>query len=159
MPTANQLVKNPASGFANSCSRIWQNTADNTMENKTKYVFHLPCYMILGGKRISLTLNWYRNAHYMLLNKTKRAYFPTKIAPFKAKKIHVDYTLHLSPSRKTDFMNWVTVADKYFLDWLVGIGFLPDDNCANYGSMSASVIIDKALEESYIVAEVTVLTV
>ena len=95
----------------------------------------------------------------MLLNKTKRAYFPTKIAPFKAKKIHVDYTLHLSSARKTDLMNWERTADKYFLDWLVDMGYIPDDNCTNYCSMSAVAIIDNTIEESYIVAEVTVLMV
>lgn len=127
------------------------------MVKQSKYTFFLPCYMQIGRKRISLNLNWYRNAHYMLLNKTKQAYCPTRFGRFKASRVHIDYTLVLDTNRRTDFMNWITIADKYFLDWLVSSEMIPDDCVKNYGSLSASAVIDTEAKESYILAVVFVL--
>lgn len=123
-----------------------------------KIVYFLPCYMHINGKKISLTLNWYRNAHFQLLNKVKQAYFPTNIVKgFKAKKILISYTLRWNNHRKTDFMNWVAIADKFFLDWLVNMGFIPEDNIKNYRCMSATIEEDHLLPEPQLIAEVTIL--
>ena len=120
------------------------------------YTFHLPIYLTLA-KRISLNLNWYRNAHYQTLNKTKQSYAPTKLSMFNADKIRVSYTLVWNNNRRTDFMNWIAVADKYFLDWLVSMGCIPDDDIKHYVGMSVSVRVDTSVKESYIIAEVEVL--
>ena len=121
------------------------------------YHFALPCYIYLGNKKLSLNLNWYRNAHYQTLNKTKQSYAPTKLSMFKADKIRVSYTLVWNNNRRTDFMNWIAVADKYFLDWLVSMWCIPDDDFKHYVGMSVSVRVDTSVKESYIIAEVEVL--
>lgn len=120
------------------------------------YDFILPCYVFVGYKKISLNMNWYRNAHYMTLNASKRAYYPKGDA-FKANKISVEYKLVLNSNRRTDFMNWIAIADKYFLDALVTVGCISDDCVKNYASMAASCEIDKSAKEPYISARVTVL--
>ena len=121
------------------------------------YNFALPCYLYLGSKKLSLNLNWYRNAHYQTLNKTKQSYAPIKVAMFRADKIRVSYTLVWNSNRRTDFMNWIAVADKYFLDWLVSMGCITDDDLKHYVGMSVSVRVDTSVKESYIIAEVEVL--
>ena len=120
-------------------------------------VFALPCYLYLGNKKLSLNLNWYRNAHYQTLNKTKRLYEPISGDVFNAGKIRVNYTLVWNNNRRTDFMNWIAIADKYFLDWLVGMGCIPDDDLKHYVGMSVSVRVDTSVKESYIKADVEVL--
>ena len=120
------------------------------------HTFHLPCYLTLA-KRISLNLNWYRNAHYQTLNKTKRLYEPISGEVFNADKIRVSYTLVWNNNRRTDFMNWIAVADKYFLDWLISMGCIPDDDLKHYVGISVSVRVDTSVKESYIIAEVEVL--
>lgn len=125
---------------------------------REKFTYVLPCYMELGKKKISLTLNWYRNAHFQVLNKTKSLWSPTLgLQMFNAKKIHVSYTLYWNSNRRTDFMNWIVIADKYFLDWLVTMGCIPDDCIKNYHSMDASMDYNKMLLDSEIHSEVTIL--
>lgn len=122
-----------------------------------EYIFELPCYMFVGGNKMSLNLNWYRNAHYHTMNKTKQTYRPSNVILFKAKKISVEYTFVWNNNRRTDFMNWVSIADKYFLDWLVTWKCIPDDCIDNYNSMSVKVVKDTSAKESYIRAKVSVL--
>jgi hypothetical protein len=119
------------------------------------HTFQLPIYLTLS-KRISLNLNWYRNAHYQALNKTKQAYCPIKLSMFKADKIRVNYTLVWNNNRRTDFMNWIAVADKYFLDWLVGMGCIPDDDVKHYDACTVACRVDTTVNESYIIAEVEI---
>ena len=122
-----------------------------------QYEFELPCYMFVGSKKISLNLNWYRNAHYQELNKTKQTYSPCNVVLFKAKKINIEYTFVWNSNRRTDFMNWITIADKYFLDWLVKWNCLKDDCIDNYNAVSVSVIKDSSAKESFIRAKVMVI--
>ena len=122
---------------------------------KTRHTFHLPIYMELG-KKISLNLNWYRNAHHFTLNNTKQAYYPISGERFKADKIRVHYTLVWNSNRRTDFMNWIAVADKYFLDWLVTWGCIPDDDLKHYDACTVACRVDRTVKESYIIAEVEV---
>ena len=119
--------------------------------------FSLPCYIHIGNKKISLNLNWYRNAHFQILNKTKQLYFPISFEKFKAENIAVSYCLIWNSARRTDLMNWIAVADKYFMDWLVASRCIPDDNISIYGDVSASVVVDKTIKESYIRATVKII--
>lgn len=118
--------------------------------------FVLPCYMMIGNKRISLNLNWYRNAHFQLLNKVKQAFWPLESVQFRADRIEITYTLVWNNRRRTDRMNWIAVADKFFLDWLVERGYMVDDDLTRYSSTTARQIIDPDAAESHIVAEVTI---
>lgn len=120
------------------------------------HTFELPCYIYIGNKKIALNMNWYRNAHYMLLNASKRAYYP-KGDIFKAEKISIAYRLVLNNNRRTDLMNWIAIADKYFLDVLVEMKCIPDDCAKHYASMSASCEVNTHAKESHIIAEVTVI--
>jgi hypothetical protein len=123
-------------------------------------VFELPCHVIIGSKNpktIPLNMNWYRNAHYQITNKVKQAYQPIKGEWFEAKKIAVSYTLHLPNNRRTDLMNWLSIADKFFLDWLVTNGCLYDDGIKQYPKVSGSASVEKGIPETYITAEVQIL--
>ena len=103
------------------------------------YRFELPLYSMIGKKKIPLNLNWYRNAHYRALSQVKREYWPIQSQPFKAEKISIQYELILSTNRRSDAQNWLSIADKFFLDWLVARGYIKDDCTAHYsqGSWSA----------------------
>jgi hypothetical protein len=121
-------------------------------------IFKLPCYIHIGYEKVPLNLNWYRNAHFQLLNKTKQAYYPDLFVPlFKASEISISYTLVWNSKRRTDLMNWIAVADKYFLDWLVAQGYIPDDSLNYYHEVSASAKINTTVKSSYIIAEVKVI--
>ena len=120
------------------------------------HTFHLPIYLQLG-KRISLNLNWYRNAHHFTLNNTKQAYYPISGERFKADKIAVKFILVWNSKRRTDRNNWTGIADKYFLDWLVVNGCIPDDDLDHYVSTTYRHVIDTAEKESYIIAEVEII--
>jgi len=107
----------------------------------------LPLYVVIGvkkPKKISLTLNWYRNAHFHVSNSVKANYSPIDLMPFHASKISIDYTLVLSSKKRTDAQNWISVADKFFLDWLVQNGMIHDDDFSVYSSGSWKVITDSS---------------
>lgn len=127
-----------------------------SMQNKTA-CFILPCYIHIGSKKISLNLNWYRNAHYMILAKAKETFYPIKWESFKAKKISVKYTLVLSDNKRTDVMNWITIVDKFFMDWLVNNGYMKDDSSKECAAIQIESAVNKAAVEKYITAEVTIL--
>jgi hypothetical protein len=124
---------------------------------KDSFIFELPCYVYLGDKKISLNLNWYRNAHFQLLNKTKQNYFPLKFEKFHAEKISIEYLLIWNSNRRTDLMNWISIADKYFMDWLVGLGYISDDCLTKCPEIYATCKIDTSIKESYIQAKVIIL--
>lgn len=95
-----------------------------------KYNFILPCaarHGIAKPKRIPYNLNWYRNAHFRLLSQIKKDFEPLFAEPFKADQIKIYYELRLTKHR-TDVMNWVSVVDKFFCDWLTAKGMIPDDD-------------------------------
>lgn len=122
-----------------------------------RVVYALPCYIQLRGKKISLNLNWYRNAHFQTLNQTKQAYRPISGKPFRADHIAVQYKLFLASKRRTDLMNWVSIADKYFMDFLVVSGYIPDDCFTHCAEVSASAELASGISENYILATVTIL--
>ena len=121
-----------------------------------EYTFILPCYMQLDNKKISLTLNWYRNAHHYILNNVKQSWRPVSFpSQFNASQITIDYTLILCDNRRTDAMNWISVADKFFSDWLTGNGYIIDDCASVYTGGSFKVLRDTSLSAYQIVAKVT----
>jgi len=122
------------------------------------FTFQLPCYMFVGKKRISLNMNWYRNAHYQTMAKVKRDFSPVYPFPrFRAEKIAVRYTLVCKTKRRTDRMNWIAVVDKFFMDWLVNGGYIPDDDIAHYIETSSTAIHDSGAPENYVIADVYVI--
>jgi len=124
----------------------------------SEHEFILPCYMWVGVKKprkISLTLNWYRNAFAHTNNAIKQAYAPVKgSAGFKASRVRIHYHLFLASGARTDVMNWISVADKFFSDWLVGQGVVKDDGFRYMGSGGWDCSIDRSAPENYIKATV-----
>lgn len=119
------------------------------------YIFELPLYVMHGNKKISLTLNWYRNAHYHQSNKIKSEYQPIGPHTFVARQITVRYTLILCDKRRTDAQNWIAVADKFFLDWLVKNGMIQDDDCSVYSGGSWRVERDISQDHHRLLAYVS----
>lgn len=87
------------------------------------------------GKFI-FNLNNYRNACFMKLNNSKKAYkaeMEAQIAQLPAlTKIAVRFTLYPKTHRRTDTPNVCAIHDKYFMDALVEFGKLPDDTFEYY---------------------------
>jgi hypothetical protein len=118
--------------------------------------FILPCKIEIASKKYSLNLNWYRNAHFQTLAKVKRAFapigLPAKINRFES--CTIVYTLNIPDKRRTDAMNWISVIDKFFLDWMVSVAILPDDNASVYTAGAWCVTHDKN-QPLQVVAEIT----
>lgn len=87
---------------------------------------------ISKNKSLALNLNVYRNAHFQSLNKAKvnfKAHMAEQIEPITPmNKVHVKYILFVGSKRLLDIANVCTVVDKFFMDALVEMGKLPDDN-------------------------------
>lgn len=91
-------------------------------------------YVKVGNKKIALNLNTYRNLHYQVNNKAKRIFkkklldeYP-ELATIKAYRVNINYVIYPNNYRKFDTMNVISIVDKYFLDALVEIGCIPDDD-------------------------------
>lgn len=123
-----------------------------------KYTFKLPCHIVVGvkkQKRLPININWYRNAHHFTTSLVKRDFYPIgKIVKFHADKISVHYILVLNNNRKTDLMNWISVIDKFFMDWLVINNYIPDDNTKIVKHVEADSMILANEPESYVIAEI-----
>ena len=116
----------------------------------------LPLSVYIGKKKHSLSMNVYRNLHYRSLSKIKKDYDGLlSFDAFKADKIRVNYDVYFKDKRKRDVMNFVSVADKFFLDCLVKRGCIPDDNynIVSYGPIEFM----GYAEENYIIARVEVI--
>lgn len=95
----------------------------------------VPVYHTLGIKKpktIFLSLNWYRNAHFMINNKVKQdiediiiSQLPTN--PPKLTNYQAIYTYHYK-SRTSDLPNVCALTSKYINDALKSKGLIPDDN-------------------------------
>ncbi len=83
-------------------------------------------------KRISLSLNTYRNLHYMVSNQVKRAFkelLATQIEPLpKFGCIELWFDFYPKSKQRSDLGNWTSICEKFFLDALVEAGKLEDDN-------------------------------
>ena len=84
-----------------------------------------------AGKRIPLNLNVYRNTHYRALNDMKKAYKETVREQIQ-EIIKVTWPVKLQYryflARRADVGNFHSVVEKFFLDALVELGRLPDDD-------------------------------
>ena len=84
-----------------------------------------------GGRRIYLNLNWYRNVHFQINNQAKLQY-KTEMLPQLSRlarltwPVKIKYRYYLR--QKCDVGNIHAVVEKFFLDVLVAMGKLPDDN-------------------------------
>ena len=84
-----------------------------------------------SGRRVYLNLNWYRNVHFQINNQAKVQY-KAAMMPQLAKlarltcPVKIKYRYFLR--QKCDVGNIHAVIEKYFLDVLVAMGKLPDDN-------------------------------
>ncbi len=95
------------------------------------YKFTLPLYGVTKGGSISV--NWYRNAHYQTSNKAKIEFkrqiqsqldlFDKIEAPIKIK-----YTYYAKANNSPDLDNFVGTVKKFFQDALVESGLIEDDN-------------------------------
>jgi hypothetical protein len=125
-----------------------------------KYEFILPLSVILPrktkeDKKIMLNLNVYRNLHHAINNQVKQLFLPIEWYLFKAGKIKISYKIQKKTKRKFDTMNIISVVDKFFLDWLVKMQYIPDDtfNNVSYGSIDGK----NDCEFDRVIAEITVI--
>lgn len=83
-------------------------------------------------KALALNMNVYRNAHFQSLNKAKvnfKEHMRSQIEPIPfMQNIAVKYVLYVGSKRLLDVTNVCCVVDKFFMDALVEMGKLPDDN-------------------------------
>lgn len=87
----------------------------------------LPLYWTIGKKKIPLSLNTYRNAHYRVLAQIKREY--TESLELSGDlQTPVQITFHFYPKTKAqDLDNFCSVACKMFLDALIHYEIIPKD--------------------------------
>lgn len=118
------------------------------MKNKKMY-FEIDDFVMVGNKKIKLNLNVYRNLHYQINNKAKIIFkekllnnYPA-LALIKSDFIRVNYDIIPNNKQKFDTMNIVSIVDKFFLDTLVNIGCIPDDDYTHvsYGYITTSKIV------------------
>lgn len=84
-----------------------------------------------GSKKIALNLNVYRNMHHHINNQVKKAYkelMRGQLVKMQPLKWPVKVKYHYYLRQKCDVGNIHAVVDKFFLDALVELGRLPDDN-------------------------------
>lgn len=91
-----------------------------------------PLFVLVGKKRCPINLNWYRNAHFHVANKTKILYKELVkhqlVGLVLIPPITITYTYFPPDRRLSDLGNILTIQSKYFEDALVELGLLPDDN-------------------------------
>jgi len=80
-----------------------------------------------------LNLNNYRNAHYLVLNRTKINYKAAmanqiQLLPVMDYPITIHYTIYAKTRRKLDIDNVVSIHKKYFQDALVEMERIEDDD-------------------------------
>ena len=123
--------------------------------------FELPLSLALKRKTkkdkvFRLNLNEYRNTHYQTLSQAKRAFMPIGIPEgFKAKKIRLTYHIQKKTKRRFDTGNIFSIVDKFFLDWMVSAGYIPDDNCdvVSYGAITG----ENGADENRVIAHVEII--
>ncbi len=88
----------------------------------------------IKGKHQKLSLNIYRNAHYIILNNAKRSYkdlVGNLLMPHRRKrhnKIKITYTIYFATQHRRDLSNFLSVVDKFVADSLVDYKIIPDDS-------------------------------
>lgn len=104
----------------------------------------MPLYIETGVRKIKknhINLNNYRNWHYIHSDKLKKIYKDIAIKKIesqptiKADKIAIEYVLYRGDKRKFDLMNILSIHDKFFMDALVWLECIPDDNIDHLDSV------------------------
>jgi hypothetical protein len=89
-----------------------------------------------------LNLNYYRNTHFRVLNNAKIEYkrlLKDRISELPYfNKISLHYEVYPNSERKFDLGNIISIHDKFFLDALVELGRIADDNYTNVVATSYS---------------------
>lgn len=84
-----------------------------------------------AGRKINLNLNWYRNVHFQINNQAKLEY-KTMMMPQLSRIARLTWPVKIRyryyVRQKCDVGNIHAVVEKFFLDVLVAMGKLPDDN-------------------------------
>lgn len=101
-----------------------------------------------GFSNTVLGMNWYRNAHFQVLNKVKAEYNTLiiseltkyEITPFH--KVHIHYKIYCK-NNKTDGGNVRSVIEKFVLDALIKSNLLKDDCIKYIMSDSSEYFVDK----------------
>ncbi len=98
-------------------------------------------------KTVMLGLNWYRNAHYAVLDKAKK--FILSVVedsiegdPILEGKIHAHYKIYLK-RKGSDGGNVRSVAEKFALDAIQKSGYIVDDHAEIITSDSSEYFFDK----------------
>lgn len=121
-----------------------------------------------AAKKVYLNLNGYRNWHFVVSNNLKKAYKAiiaqrmedAGLEPGKctiAGPVAISYQIVYNSKRRRDKGNVLSVVQKFFLDALVELGYLPDD-CDDVINQETFLkpIYDKSSEDCYV--EITVST-
>jgi hypothetical protein len=92
----------------------------------------VPLQIQVGKKKISLSLNIFRNLHYHLLNQAK-INFKNEVKSQLIQlplisKCKLTYTFFFKDKRDRDISNYGSVISKFFEDTLVELNILEDDN-------------------------------
>lgn len=129
-----------------------------------KITYNLPIFVEIGvrkKKKYYLNLNIYRNQAYHLNNniKKKMKEIVSEVCPkFYFEKFSLTYIVYFPDNRLRDVNNVCSVVDKYQLDALTELGYIPDDNykylentCFKFGGIDVDnprmeVIIDEIKE-------------
>lgn len=106
--------------------------------------FIIDDHVFIGRKRIALNMNIYRNLHYQTSNKAKIIFMNNllnnypELKRIKANAVSISYAIIRCNNRTFDIINIISIVDKFFLDSLVNIGCIPDDNykIVSYDSIS-----------------------
>jgi hypothetical protein len=101
------------------------------------YTLEAPTYVYLPRKTMkdktfALSLNKYRNAHYMVLTKVKDEYKRIMYGKIMALPmfgtISLSFTYYSKTKQLSDIDNWCSVNNKLFQDCLSTYGKIEDDN-------------------------------
>lgn len=97
------------------------------------YEFTLPSYIKRNSKNITLSLNWYRNAHYQSANDAKRKFKKQIEDQFSgldkiSGPISIRFEYYAARNNSPDLDNFTSVVKKFFQDAMVELGFIEDDN-------------------------------
>lgn len=97
------------------------------------WTIQLPLRVPVSKKKFfPLNLNQYRNAHFQVLDKAKKAFAkeiePKLVGIPKLKKLALEYVLYPGTSQLCDTNNILSIADKFFSDSLVAQKVIDDDN-------------------------------
>ena len=97
------------------------------------WTIQLPLRVPVSKKKFfPLNLNQYRNAHFQVLDKAKKAFAkeiePKLVGIPKLKKLALEYVLYPGTAQLCDTNNILSIADKFFSDSLVAQKVIDDDN-------------------------------